>query len=76
MSLYECEHCGTGVRVSKVCPQCGRDHASWWINGVQQRIREEKEAENAQIEIENAKTVKMLKIIIIMVFIIIAYLRS
>lgn len=34
MSLYECEHCGTKVPATRVCPQCGRDHSDSWFQSI------------------------------------------
>jgi hypothetical protein len=29
--LFDCEHCGSWVKVRNVCPKCGQAHSKEWI---------------------------------------------
>jgi len=29
--LFDCEHCGSWVKVRPVCPKCGREHSEKWL---------------------------------------------
>ena len=29
--LFDCEHCGSLVKVRPVCPKCGKEHSAEWL---------------------------------------------
>jgi uncharacterized OB-fold protein len=29
--LFDCEHCGSWVKVRPVCPKCGKEHSAEWL---------------------------------------------
>ena len=29
--LFDCEHCGSWVKVRNVCPKCGKEHSAEWL---------------------------------------------
>ena len=29
--LFDCEHCGSWVKVRNVCPKCGKEHSQEWL---------------------------------------------
>jgi hypothetical protein len=31
-NLFNCEHCGSSVKIRPVCPMCGREHSDQWIS--------------------------------------------
>ena len=31
-NLFNCEHCGSSVKIRPVCPMCGREHSNQWIS--------------------------------------------
>ena len=58
--LFDCENCGSWVKVRPVCPKCGKEHSKEWI----------------EVNSKNAKIADKLAIWVIIPILLILYFGS